>query len=116
LERVGVYNDSDNWPLDDISSTELRVGKFDNSFSFGVNYQIKGGSGFIQLAASWPKIGYRKIAVGNINQGGNDPAEKVWDDMDDSSDKSCSNTSVRVRAFMKEEGKSILWFYELTEY
>jgi hypothetical protein len=35
--------------------------------------------------------------------------------MDDPSDKSTSNDSVRVRAFMKEEGRSIIWFYEIRE-
>ncbi|AFY50574.1 hypothetical protein Nos7524_4846 [Nostoc sp. PCC 7524] len=116
LSRVGAYNDSENWPIGDISSNELSVGKFDcNSFSFGANYQIAGGSGFIQLAASWPIIGRRKINIGSINQSGNSPAQKIWDDMDDPSDKSTSNDSVRVRAFMKEEGRSIIWFYEIRE-
>jgi hypothetical protein len=86
-----------------------------NTFSLGANYQVKDGSGFIQMAASWPIIGKRKIAVGSINQGGSAPAERVLDDMDDPSDKSCSNDSVKVRAFIKEEGKSIIWFYEVRE-
>ncbi|CDM94105.1 conserved protein of unknown function [Limnospira indica PCC 8005] len=33
--------------------------------------------------------------------------------MDDPSDKLCSNDLVRVRAFMQEEGKSIIWVYEV---
>lgn len=115
LERVGAHNDSENWPLGDIKPSELGVGKFDcNSFSFAVNYQVKGGSGFIQFAASWPLVGKRKIAIGNINQDGSSPAKKIWDQMDDPSDKSCSNDSVKVRAFMREEGKSITWIYEVT--
>ncbi|MDT9200754.1 hypothetical protein H4N54_15960 [Limnospira fusiformis KN01] len=114
LERVGSHNDSENWPLGDIQPEQLGVGKFDcNYFSFGVNYKLKGGSGFIQFAASWPLIGKRKIAVGNIHQDGNGPARKVWDEMDDPSDKLCSNDLVRVRAFMQEEGESIIWVYEV---
>ncbi|WP_414545936.1 hypothetical protein [Nostoc sp. CCY0012] len=116
LQRVGAYNDSENWPLSDIAQRELAVGQFDcNSFSFAVNYQIEGGSGFIQLAASWPIIGRRKIDVGSINQDGLNPAQTVWNKMDDSNDKSCSNDSVKVRAFIKEQGKTIIWFYEITQ-
>jgi hypothetical protein len=116
LQRVGAHNNSENWPLGDISPNQLGVGQFDcNSFSFAVNYQVEGGSGFIQLAASWPIVGRRKIAVGSINQQGTQPAEKVWDDMDDPNDKSCSNDSLKVRAFIKEEGKTIIWFYEITQ-
>jgi len=116
LERVGAHNDSENWPLGDIEPGELVVGKFDcNSFSFGVNYKLKGGLGFIQFAASWPLVGKRKIAVGSIAQEGSSPARQVWDEMDDPSDKSCSNDAVKVRAFMREEGKSITWIYEVTD-
>ena len=116
LRCIGSYNDSENWPLGDIPPNELAVGQFDcNSFSFASNYQIEGGSGFIQFSASWPLIGYRKINVGSINQEGNQPAEKIWDSMDDSSDKSCSNDAVKVRAFMKEKGKTIIWFYEIIQ-
>ncbi|VXD14953.1 conserved hypothetical protein [Planktothrix serta PCC 8927] len=115
LERIGAYNDSENWPLGDIQPSELGVAQFDcNSFSFAVNYKLKGGWGCIQFAASWPLVGKRKIAIGGINQDGNEPANKVWDQMNDPYDKSCSNGSVKVRAFMREEGKSITWIYEVT--
>lgn len=115
LERVGAHNDWENWPFGDINPGELAVKKFDcNYFSFAVNYKVKGGAGFIQLGASWPIIGKRRIAVGSINQDGNAPARKVCDDMDNPSNKSCSNDSVIVRAFMSEEAESITWIYEVT--
>ncbi|WP_414545935.1 metallophosphoesterase [Nostoc sp. CCY0012] len=120
LKYSGVKNDSGIWTLRDIparTSLQEIVEETStvNTFSFGANYQVEGGSGFIQFSASWPTIGRRKINVGNINQSGDEPAKKVWDNMNDANDKSCSNDSVKVRAFLKEEGKTIIWFYEVSE-
>ncbi len=120
LQCVGAKNNSGEWTLGDIPANtsiplEVDSNRVTNTFSFGGNYRVKGGSGFIQLAASWPSVGIRKIAVGSINQDGDAPAEKVWADMNDSSDKSCSNDSVEVRAFITGKGKTIIWFYEVTE-
>lgn len=119
LQYVGAKNDSGNWNFGDIPantsiSKEVDYNTTANTFSLGANYRVKGGAGFIQLAASWPYIGIRKIAVGSINQDGDAPAEKVWKDMNDSSDKSCSNDSVEVRAFITTKGKTIVWYYEVT--
>ncbi|MCC5667445.1 hypothetical protein LC653_27075 [Nostoc sp. CHAB 5784] len=120
LQYVGVKNDSGHWTLGDIPantsiSKEVDYNSVSNTFSLGANYQVIDGLGFIQLAASWPVTGKRKIAVGNINQDGNAPAEKVWREMQDSSDKSSSNDSVQVRAFMTTEGKTVIWNYEVTQ-
>lgn len=119
LQYVGAKNDSGNWNFGDIPantsiSKEVDYNTTANTFSLGANYRVKGGAGFIQLAASWPYIGIRKIAVGSINQDGDAPAEKVRKDMNDSSDKSCSNDSVEVRAFITTKGKTIVWYYEVT--
>lgn len=120
LQYVGVKNDSGHWTLGDIPANtsipkEVDYNTVTDTFSLGANYRVKDGLGFIQFAASWPALDKRAIAIGNINQDGNGPAEKVWDDMNNSSDKSCSNDSVEVRAFIKGTGKTMIWFYEVTE-
>jgi len=121
LQYAGAKNNSGHWtfrniPANTSLSQEVDLNSMTNTFSLGANYRVQGGLGFIQLAASWPKVGTRKIAVGSINQDGNPPAEKVWEEMQDSSDKFCSNDSVDVRAFIKQgEDKTIIWFYEVTE-
>jgi UDP-2,3-diacylglucosamine pyrophosphatase LpxH len=120
LQLVGVKNNSGTWDLQTIPpktniQQPVNANTQNNTFSLAANYRIKDGSGFIQLAASWPGIGYNKIAIGVINQDGDAPAAEVWDQMNDSSDKSCSNDSVEVRAFTTVKGKTNKWFYEVTE-
>jgi predicted phosphodiesterase len=122
LQCVGAKNNSGQWNLVDIPantsiSKEIDYHSVTNTFSLGANYRLKGGIGFIQLAGSWPLGGSRKIGVGSINQDGDAPAGKVWADTNDALDKYCSNNYVEVRAFIKskEKGKTIIWFYEVTE-
>lgn len=122
LQCVGVKNDSGTWTLQNIPANTsiqepVNCNMNINTFSLAANYRVENGSGFVQLAASWPAAGQRKINVGNIDQDGSTPAEEVWSKMEDPSDKSCSNNSVEVRAFIqaKEKGKTIIWFYEVTQ-
>lgn len=116
LQIAGTYNNAERWPLGNIFPNELAIGQFNcYFFSFGVNYQIQGGSGFIQLAASWPFPGISNINAGNIDQSGHSPAQEIWDVMDNSLDKSISNDSVIVHAFIKKEGRTNIWFYEIRE-
>jgi hypothetical protein len=116
LKNVGTYNNSEKWPLGNIFPHELAIRQFScYSFSFGVNYQIQGGSGFIQLAASSPFPGISNINLGNIDETGHSPAKELWDDMDNSLDKSISNDSVIVHGCLKKEGRTNIWFYEIRE-
>ncbi|MCF4968435.1 hypothetical protein [Nostoc sp. CMAA1605] len=124
LNRVGTYNNAEKWPLGNIFPNELAIGQFNcYSFSFAVNYQIQEGSGFIQLAASWPFPGISRINVGNIDQSGDSPAKEIWHDIDHSlnkslfneEDKSISNDSVIVNAYTKEVKSKNIWFYEIRE-
>lgn len=120
LKYVGVENKLGEWTLRDIpANTNIKEGvkanATDNTFSFGANYQIEGISGFIQFAASWPLIQKRKINLGNIAQGGNEPAKRILEEMKDSNDKSFSNNFVEIRAFMKQADQKIIWYYEITE-
>ncbi|MEH2253841.1 hypothetical protein [Nostoc sp.] len=117
LERAGAYNDSSNWPLGDVEPNSAVGQQFDgipitNSFSFASNYRVEPGKN-LQLAATFPTIGRRKIGLGNINQDGNNPARNVWDNMNDSNDKAVNNSPFQGRASIQQKNGSIIWYYEL---
>ncbi|MEH2420045.1 MAG: hypothetical protein V7K48_03610 [Nostoc sp.] len=117
LQRVGAYNDSSNWPLGDIEPNTAVGQQFDgipttNSFSFASNYRVEPGKN-VQLVATFPTIGRRKIGLGAINQDGNGPAEKVWDKTSDSADKAVKNPPLEGRASIQQKDGSIVWFYEV---
>lgn len=117
LERVGAYNQSSNWPLGDVEPNKAVGQQFDgipatNSFSIASNYRIEPGKN-VQLVATFPTIGRRKIGLGNINQDGNDPAKAVWDKTNDPSDKAVSNNPFEARASIQQKDGSIIWYYEV---
>lgn len=117
LERVGAYNDSSNWPLGDIEPNTAVAQQFDgipitNSFSFASNYRTEPGKN-VQLVATFPTIGKRKIGLGAINQDGNKPAQEVWDNTNDSSDKGIKNPPLEGRASIQQKDGSIIWYYEI---
>lgn len=117
LQRVGAYNDSSNWPLGDIEPNTAVAQQFDgipitNSFSFASNYKVQDGKN-VQLAATFPTIGRRKIGLGNINQDGNSPARQVWDNTNDSDDKAVSNPPLQARASIRQKDGSLVWYYEI---
>ncbi|MEH2322359.1 MAG: hypothetical protein V7K32_01895 [Nostoc sp.] len=117
LERVGVYNDSSNWPLGDIDANTAVGQQFDgiprtNSFSFASNYRVQPGKN-VQLVAKFPVIGTRKVGLGSFNEDGNKPAERIWDQTGDSSDKAISNDPFQARASIKQKDGSLVWYYEI---
>ncbi|MEH1893557.1 MAG: tetratricopeptide repeat protein [Nostoc sp.] len=117
LQRVGAYNDSSNWPLGDIDPNTAAGQQFDgipitNSFSFASNYRIEPGKN-VQLAATFPTIGRRKIGLGGINQDGSTPAKQVWDNTNDANDKAVNNPPVEGRASIQQKDGSIIWYYEV---
>jgi hypothetical protein len=116
LQRVGAYNDSSNWPVGDIEPNTAVAQQFDgipitNSFSFASNYSVEPGKN-VQLAASFPTIGRRKIGLGGIPQDGNSPAKQVWDNMNDPDDKAI-NSPLQGRASIRQKDGSIVWYYEI---
>lgn len=121
LRRVGAHNDSGNWPAGDISSGNALPEEFEgnsitNSFSFGANYELAGSDGkYFQFVATWPTIGSRKIGLDAINEGGNGPAKKAWDNTNDKNDKAVNNSPYEARAFITTKGSSVIWVYEVTE-
>ncbi|MEH2463564.1 hypothetical protein [Nostoc sp.] len=117
LQRVGAYNDSSNWPLGDIDPNTATGQQFDgipitNSFSFASNYRVEPGKN-VQLAATFPTIGRRKIGLGGINQDGSTPAKQVWDNTNDANDKAVNNPPVEGRASIQQKDGSIIWYYEV---
>ncbi|QIR41286.1 hypothetical protein HCG51_07165 [Tolypothrix sp. PCC 7910] len=117
LERVGAYNDSSNWPIGDIPPNSVYGQEFDgipttNSFSFASNYRIQPGKN-VQLAASFPVIGRRKIELTSINQDGNNPAKNAWDRMSDPADKAVNNSPFDARALITQKDGSLVWYYEV---
>jgi hypothetical protein len=120
LERVGAYNDykdSSNWPLGDIAPNTAVGQQFDGnpyngSFSFASNYRVEPGKN-IQLAATYPIIGSRKIALGGINQDGNGPAKETWDGRTYGNDKSLNNPPLEAYASIKQKDGSLIWYYEV---
>ncbi|MBN3910364.1 MAG: hypothetical protein HWQ35_28625 [Nostoc sp. NMS1] len=67
LERVRAYNQTSNWPIGDIEPNAIVGQQFDgapgtNAFSFASNYRVEPGKN-IQLSATFPMIGRRKIGI-----------------------------------------------------
>ncbi|MEH2246047.1 hypothetical protein [Nostoc sp.] len=118
LQRAGVYNDSfTTWPLGDVESNSAVGQQFDghpitNNFSFASNYRVEPGKN-LQLTANFPTIGRRRIGLGNINQDGDSPAKKVWDNMNDSNDKAVNISPFQGRASIQQKDGSIIWYYEV---
>lgn len=120
LRRVGVYNDSLEWPLGDIDSLQLVGERFNSDiFSFGSNYQIDCGIGKekrnVQFSTSLATEGNKKINIGVINQDGNQPAKSTWDEMTYPSDKSLNNSPFEVSAFIRQKDQASIWLFEVTE-
>jgi hypothetical protein len=120
LRPVGVYNNSLNWPLGDVSPLRLVGQKFnDDTFSFTSNYQIDCGINRekrnVQFSSSLGIEGNKKINIGVINQDGNQPAKSTWDEMNDSSDKSLNNFPFEVNAFIRQKDQTSIWIFEVLE-
>jgi hypothetical protein len=120
LKRVGVYNNSLEWPLGDIDSLRLVGEKFNSdTFSFASNYQIDCGIGKekrnLQFSISLGTEGNKKINIGVINKDGNQPAKSTWDEMTDSGDTSLNNSPFQVNAFIRQKDQASIWLFEVTE-
>jgi len=119
LKRVGAYNSSGNWPVGDIQVDTAQPVEFEgnsmtNSFSFGSNYKTADGK-YFQFVATWPTIGVRKVGLGAINQVGNEPAKKIWDQTWDKNDKAVNNYPYEARAFITGKDSSVVWVYEISK-
>jgi hypothetical protein len=120
LKRVGVYNNSLNWPLGDVSPLRAVGQQFNNdTFSFASNYQIDCGIGKekrnVQLSSALTIEGSKKINIGVINQDGNQPAKSTWDEMIYPSDKYLNNSPFEVNAFIRQKDQTSIWIFEVTE-
>lgn len=120
LERVGAYNDLQNyWPLGDIGVDEGVLQGFEGtirsgSFSFAANYQTSDGKCF-QFVAHSPTIGGRKIGLTAINERGNEAAKKAWDKRNDDKAKAVNNVPYEARAFITKKDKAVIWVYEVSK-
>jgi len=120
LKRVGVYNNSLNWPLGDVSPLRAVGQKFNNdTFSFASNYQIDCGRDQekrnVQFSSALTIEGNKKINIGVINQNGNQPAKSTWNEMIYPSDKSLNNSPFEVNAFIRQKDQTSIWIFEVTE-
>ncbi|RQH47253.1 hypothetical protein D5R40_09040 [Okeania hirsuta] len=123
LERVGAYNDSSNWPADDVKARTAKATKIIGqgsygSHSFAANYEVtETRKDFFQLGSSWPLWGERKINMCESGRSGNKPAEHCWDDMWYSNDVTVGRNGYKGRAFLKtldtDHGEAIAWLYEI---
>lgn len=105
LKRTGAYNDSSNWPFEDIEPNTIDIKLMRaKSFSFAGKYALPHRE--IVIAAAYPLIGSRKIAM----EWGDNP-KKTWDNMDDPSDKSAGSN----RAYLTEKNGKPIWVFEINE-
>jgi hypothetical protein len=117
LRRVGAYNNLSNWPLGDIPSLKAIGQDWKENgagyFTFASNYAIGNTGKYFQFGASWPPVVSRKINVCNLNQNGNAPAEKCWDQMSSSNDKTVTNGEFIANAQIRKNDGAVLWFYQV---
>ncbi|MBD2454703.1 hypothetical protein H6G80_11485 [Nostoc sp. FACHB-87] len=120
LKRVGVYNNSLDWPLGDVIPLQL-VGQKSNedTFSFAANYQIDCGLNAekrnVQFSALSGSDGQKKSNIAVLNQDGNQPAKIVWDEMKNYNEKSIDNYPFKVYTVIKQKDQTFIWIYEVTD-
>jgi hypothetical protein len=118
LVRVGAFNKLSNWPLGDIPTMKAIGEDWKENgagyFTFASNYAIGTTGKYFQFGASWPPNPLtRKINACAINGSGNGPAEKCWDQMDDSNDVTVTNDKFKATATLRKKGNTVLWFYQV---
>jgi len=98
--RTGSYNNSGQWPAKDVSEVSSEVASIsDSSFSFAASYKLQHSSRVVTLAASWPMVGSRKIAIhAGTAESAMSPRE-LWERLDNSDDKE----SETCRAFIADK-------------
>jgi len=105
LKRTGAYNDSSNWPFEDIAPQVIDIKLMKaKSFSFAAKYTWLDQE--IVIAASYPLLGSRKIAME-----WSDDSKKTWNNMSDSSDKSAGTN----RSYLTEKDGKPIWIFEINE-
>jgi hypothetical protein len=117
LQRAGAYNKLGNWPLGDVPSLTAQYRDWTESgagyFTFAANYAIGNTGKYLQLGASWPPVGKRKINLCTSNSSGNGPAETCWDDMSSANDKNVPTGQFFARAMMGNRDGKVQWIYQV---
>jgi hypothetical protein len=123
LTRVGTYNDYGNWVSGDVLPNTVDVKDWTESglgyFSFASNYAVGNTGKYFQFAASWPRIGSRKINLCNQNantvdkNGTSIQAKACWDAMSNSDDKNLANSPFTGRAIMGNQNGRVQWAYQI---